>query len=117
MTKNLILRWMGVVVIVVPVVIVLAAGVTYAESIQQLYVDFGAKLPYTSKIAYEEYQWTVVFLTLLVPLFWVTGSDSPSKWARGGMGAVILSLSVFTFWVVLMGVGIYLPLFTVGQIA
>ena len=117
MTKNSVLRCMGVVVIVVPVVGVLAAGVTYAESIQQLYEDFGAKLPYSSKIACEEYQWTAAFLTLLTPLFWASGSDSPSKWARGGMWVAILSLSVFAFWVVLMGIGIYLPLFKAGQIA
>lgn len=79
MTKNLILRWMGVVVIVVPVAGVLAAGAMYAESIQQLYVGFGAKLPYSSKIVCEKYQWTEAFLTLLVPLFWAFGRDSPSK--------------------------------------
>ena len=114
MAKNSVLRCMGVVVIVLPVVGVLAAGVTYAESIQQLYADFGAKLPYTSKIACEKYQWAAAFLTLLVPLFWVAGSDSPSKYTRGGICAAILSLPVFIFWVVLMGVGIYLSIYTVG---
>ncbi|MBA1445364.1 MAG: hypothetical protein M3H12_09810 [Chromatiales bacterium] len=116
MTKNTILRWVGVVVIVVPVVGVLAAGITYAESIQQLYVDFGAKLPYSSKIACEKYQWTTAFLTFLAPLFWVTGSNSPSKWTHGGVWAAILSLSVFAFWVALIGIGIYQPLFKAGQI-
>ena len=111
------IRWVGTALIVVPAVLVVAVGFQYAEAFQKLFSDFNVELPPLTRFTYDWYPWTLASVVLMAPLIWLTNSDSKEGKARIPVwSGLVVAYAVYVFWLLIMGVGLYLPFFKVSQV-
>ena len=74
-------------------------------------------LPSTTELTLEWYPWTVAFLLLLCPLFLLTSHKVISQIGQiVGWTVVLMLYAFYSLWLVIVGVGLYLPTYKLEQL-
>jgi hypothetical protein len=111
------IKWTAVISIAVSTITVIAVAASTAKSVQQVYADFGVAVPTLTRFAYRCYPYTVLSFVLI----WLI-----QRLTERGIGEsidnrkLVISLTIgvvaYTAWLVVIGVGLYLPHHIFGRL-
>jgi hypothetical protein len=115
-SKNLI-KWTAVISIAVSTITVITIAASTARSVQQVYADFGVAVPTLTRFAYRCYPYTALSVVLIWLIQHVTGrSIAESIDNRKFVVSLTLGVIAYTAWLVVIGVGLYLPHHVFGRL-
>ena len=108
-SKNLI-KWTAVILIAVSTITAIAIAASTARSVQQVYADFGVAVPTLTRFAYRCYPYTALSVVLIWLIQHVTGRGiAESIDNRKFVVSLTIAVIAYTAWLVVIGVGLYLP--------
>ena len=108
-SKNLI-KWTAVTLIAVSTIAVITVATSTARSVQQVYADFGVAVPTLTRFAYRCYPYTALSVVLIWLIQRVPGRGiAESIDNRKVVVALTIAVTAYTAWLIVIGVGLYLP--------
>ena len=114
--KNLI-KWTAVIAIAVSTITVTTIAASTARSVQQVYADFGVAVPTLTRFAYRCYPYTALSVVLICLIQHVTRRGvAESRDNRKFVVSLTIGVIAYTAWLVVIGVGLYLPHHVFGRL-
>ena len=114
--KNMV-KWTAVILIAASTIAVIAIAASTARSVQQVYADFGVAVPTLARFAYRCYPYTALSVVLIWLIQHVTGRGiAESIDQRKLVVSLTIGVIAYTAWLVVIGVGLYLPHHVLGQL-
>jgi hypothetical protein len=115
-SKNMI-KWTAVISIAVSTITVITIAASTAKSVQQIYADFGVTAPTLTRFAYRCYPYTALSIVVIWLIQYVTRRrNAESIENRKFVVSLVIGIIAYAAWLVVIGVGLYLPYHVFGRL-